>query len=904
MLSKRLPMLVLTLVGTATMAWSQSATTAALTGVVKESSGKPVSGARMHISSPSLIRGTLSFQLSENGVYHFSSLPPGRYRIDVEAEGYETMGGEATLDLGRTTTLNWTLTPRTGTVVEVISFSSVFEPVPGGVTANFKVSNLDTLPVSRSLDAILNLTPGINANRAWGGMETNNAFLMDGVNVGDPAGNAQWIFPNMDWFEEVHVGGIGAPAEYGNFTGGYLNTLIKRGGNTVTGGLNGFYRTTDWQAKLNNEDPRLTESAKTTTPAKDWEAGFHVGGPIQKDRVWYFVSASRTQSEDHPIGAAQSIQVRNVRMLTKLTWQASENGTLEGFFQYDTMDGDNRDLNRYQLPVATVRQASPNRSYNLTYTHRIGSDKVVTVKGMGYAGRVDLLAYNGQSPALQVENLYNGISGYNNSSYESWNDRRRGTLAGTLDWFLTSGKSSHALRMGFEQERAEDKERLARPGGAVLYASTVQGKLMPFMAMTGGGRDFQATLGRTAAFIQDTWTLTDQLVLTPGLRWEHYTGKDQAGRSHWDSNTVAPRLGATLMLTGNQAHVFKAHAGRYYEGLNAGMFSRSIPGAWTMEQYYSWGNGNPIDPLSPASWPSFNAAASTPWLQIDQSSRLASDIRHPYADAYSFAYETLFAKVWTASLTWISKQNHDAVVRLDRASDPNGSFQSLVNPLTGQPVNFWNTGLRGNQHQYEIANDARSKRDYQALTIAVERQMENAWSLAASYTRATLKGNITRIDGLDDVFLSTNSLIQANGDLPGNHDQELKARGVLQLPTHTQVAATFTYLSGAHWTPVLRTPWLGPDQASYAEINAAPRGAETLPDRKLLDIRISQTANLTKQVQVEAYLEIRNALNEGAATATERRVNVNTIGGFNPWYKVLLASETPRNLRLGLRLKF
>ena len=62
-----------------------------------------------------------------------------------------------------------------------------------------------------------------------------NALLMDGVDTRDPQGGSAWTFFNQNLIEEIQIGGLGAPAEYGGFTGAIINTVTKSGSNAFSG---------------------------------------------------------------------------------------------------------------------------------------------------------------------------------------------------------------------------------------------------------------------------------------------------------------------------------------------------------------------------------------------------------------------------------------------------------------------------------------------------------------------------------------------------------------------------------------------------------------------------------------------------------------------------------------------
>ena len=89
---------------------------------------------------------------------------------------------------------------------------------------------------SATSTGLLNNAPGINSSSAFGAQGSyGNALLLDGVDTRDPEGGSAWTFFNQNLIQEVQIGGLGAPAEYGGFTGAVINTITKSGGNAFSG---------------------------------------------------------------------------------------------------------------------------------------------------------------------------------------------------------------------------------------------------------------------------------------------------------------------------------------------------------------------------------------------------------------------------------------------------------------------------------------------------------------------------------------------------------------------------------------------------------------------------------------------------------------------------------------------
>jgi hypothetical protein len=887
---------------------AQSNTTAALTGVVKNPKGVPLAGATVRISSPSLIGGERNMRTSENGSYRFAVLPPGKYRIVVEAPGLVTLVGNDTLELGRSSTLNWKFAAQAGATVEVISAETSVDTASVNLTQNFSTEELATIPIDRSIGGIMNLTPGVNSNAAWGGNRRENAYMMDGINISDPSGGTPWIFPNPDWFSEIQVGGIGASAEYGSFNGGFANGLIKKGGNEFTGSLNAYYGDTKWQAISSNK--QLEAADKVINPAKDWDAAFNIGGPIIKDKLWFFASVERIQSDESRPGALVTYTNGKLLALAKLTWQVTPSSTLEFLGEYDYMKVEHRGIDKYTLPIASVQEISPDRTLGVTWTQTLGTDKVLTVKALGFSGRYDLLPYNGNALPLDAYDVYHGIEYYNNTLTADYNYRSRATVSATFDWFksgLLSPNDSHAFKFGLEREQAADEEKEITPGGAQLNAyndvdSLGNDILMTDYFMTGGGWNIRQRVNRLAAFVQDDWKVNDRLTLRPGLRYERFQGRYYGADSNlWDKTTIAPRFGFNLALSADLSNVLKGHWGKYYAGYSTFFIDRAIQSAIPKSVYYYWGGPTQIDPLNPASWPTADPTDTGSIYQIDNNlSRVDPNARQPYTDETTLSYDHKFSGAlsgWTLSASWVYRQFKDTIVRKDLADDP-GYWRTYTNPITGGTIPAWVSGIAQDAngeylHQYVITNDDRAKRRYAAGSVTLDRKYANGWSFNSTYTRAQTTGNVSRADGYDDTFASPNNQINADGKLPGVNKDEFKARGIVGLPLNLKLSGTFTYLSGTQWTPYYRTGYIPTRQYIWTET----RGAERYPARRLMDLRLTESIDMPGKSKIELFGEIFNVFNSGTVTAFTERINSSV-------YLYPSTVETGRRLRLGFRFIF
>jgi hypothetical protein len=909
---------MLILVAAPAMLIGQGTSTSALTGLVRGPSGQAFKGARVRIASPSMIGGEKATVSAENGSYRFSALPPGRYRITVDAPGMATLTGSETLELGRTATLNWKLRQEGSALVEVVASASAdLDSSPVGLTANYNTADLATLPTERSLSGIMNLTPGVNANHAWGGDTRENAWMMDGINISDPQSNTQWIFPNPDWFSEIQVGGVGSPAEFGGFTGGFVNGIIKRGGNTTTGNFSSYYGDSKWQANSTNNDTRLSAADKLQPPAKDWDMAINIGGPIIKDKLWYFASYERKQGQTTPVGAPVPVDRKDTLALVKLTWQATPSATLEGIYEYDLLTREHRNIDLYTEVAASLQQNAPNHSYGLTWTQTLGSDKVLTLKGFGYSGTNEQKGYHGEDYGLDSWDYYQGKEYFHNPTMVSYDLRARFTLSATFDWFkagLFSAGDNHAFRMGIEHESIKDEEVQRTPGniGLVGFGDTdANGNdiIMTDYFYTGGGWNIKERATRLTFFAQDAWTVNDRLTLRPGLRFEQQKANAVGHPTAWNTFTVAPRFGATIALSADQKNLLKFHWGRFYSAFSASYIDRMYQSMLPPEVRYAWGTPasgySPvqIDPFNYATWPKpvLNDPNNPAYQTVSGYAPTDPNARQPYMDETSLAFEHRFQGPWTFSATYLYRVNKDNLLKKDLAKD-NGAWESMGfwdyrNDPEGNNktyINVWQTSIASDQHNYLVTNIPEAKRAFWSGTVSMNRAFQDNWSMSASYTRARRYGNSYKANGYDELFESPNNQINANGLLPGFDDNEFKLHGLYELPWKMRISGSFTYLSGNHFTPYAR---FTDDQGIRMYPNIETRGSQKYDSSHLVNLRLTQVVPLAKGSDIELFAEVFNLLNTGTASAWGERMNTST-------YKLPSTIEQARRLRLGLRVNF
>ncbi len=261
-------------------------------GTVIDDGGLEVPGAVVTATSDSLMgsRGSTS---DEAGRFLIAGLPPGLYTVEVTMPGMVTLRTEEVgVRAGSTSALSFTLqVAQAGMEVLIVDERELVdtEQVRTGLTLG--AAEMKDLPnVGRDYQSIIALAPGVvgsgNAN-VRGGFDDQNQFFVDGVNVTDPITNTFSANMNYDAIKEIQVITGGMDAEYGRALGGAVNVVTKDGGNDFEATISSYFRNQHFRVYT----PAPFDDPESDSDFFDGQLALNVGGPIVKDKVWFFVSA-------------------------------------------------------------------------------------------------------------------------------------------------------------------------------------------------------------------------------------------------------------------------------------------------------------------------------------------------------------------------------------------------------------------------------------------------------------------------------------------------------------------------------------------------------------------------------------------------------------------------------------
>jgi hypothetical protein len=270
--------------------------------VTDAATGKPVAGVLVTATSPSL-QGEQAVLTDERGHYTITLLPPGRYRIAGHLQGYlpnERRGLALRVDY--TLRANLVLAPEAVRAEEQVVRTGLAPAVNVGTAEEGAVISreyLATVPTTRDYEGTLIVVP--TALRDQGGVSfagatsPENNYLLDGFRVGDPSANYLGANLLTNFVDQLSVKIGGYLPEYGYSEAGVVNTVIKSGSNEFHGSIWGNLTPGIFSPAGDVLGRNGEAVASYATPYKgsyDADFGLEVGGPIVKDRLWFYAGVA------------------------------------------------------------------------------------------------------------------------------------------------------------------------------------------------------------------------------------------------------------------------------------------------------------------------------------------------------------------------------------------------------------------------------------------------------------------------------------------------------------------------------------------------------------------------------------------------------------------------------------
>lgn len=570
------------------LAQAQETTSGSLTGTVTDAQGAAIPGATVIVTSP---QGNKTFTTDTTGKFYAPFLTPGKYSVRVELTGFSPIE-QKNIDvrLGQRLDLNG-LVLKIGGIEEVVEVVGSAPTVDISSTTTGGVLDSDTLkhlPVGRNFTETLYLVPGVSDSSGLGranpsiagasGLENN--YVVDGVNITDTGfggiGAYNGTYGSLgsgvttDFIKETQVKTGGFEAEYGQASGGVVNVVTKSGENAFHGSVFGFMRPygleADWKTL------QASNGIVNTVGRQDSDFGISLGGPLMKDKLFFF-GTFNPQFQDRqfiapepslqPDGSTVVFPYRALGAVTqkrkvysyagKLTLQANSNHRFDLSMFGDPSKGDSG-LQRFTTLRRVAYAGAPgtqdieggyssidygSNNQTLRYDGIISRSWLIEGSVGHSVNKFDELPTVADQPQFtDVRFVPNGTSG-GLGFWENNNGRNYQASLKSTNIFDLAG--NHQLRYGVAYEDisfTRDVQYSGLPGTLLgdgqrlLTGPTVQVRSASGVTFFRGNRGKIAPAGPTIqkyynGFIQDTWQM-GRLTFRPGIRYERQklTGVD------------------------------------------------------------------------------------------------------------------------------------------------------------------------------------------------------------------------------------------------------------------------------------------------------------------------------------------------------------------------------------------
>jgi hypothetical protein len=842
----------------------------------------PAEGVRLTITGPNL-QGPRSAATDPRGFFQIRALPPGAYELRVARIGYRPVVVHAVdVVLGRMTGLAQVVLVEQAVAldaIEVVARTVSIDPVRTTVGGTLDAADYASLPVDRDYKSLIRILAHANEStrgdpiNVAGSTGLENMYYIDGVNVTDPlmANRATSLPYNFVRAVEVKTGGY--EAMYGRALGAVVNAVTYSGTNDFEANIFGFV-----QPRALALSPRVLP-AVTESGAVSYDVGARVSGPVLRDRLWYSAALNpRVDRVDKEVIGHGLLPDRTtaVRFAGKLTWRASSTAGLEL-----SVFGDPTTREGVNIPSGILSIATPDAVLlRATSGGVIGSLRATVTPSpavlleASVSRQWDRYSWGGATPLGRSTPQYlDYVTLSVGGGFEMYQDDDRGRTGIMARGTFTLG--GHTVVAGAEYEDA--LTATTRDGSLVVRidtASYVTGRL-------GYPRARFHNLS-PAAYLQDSWRLSDRLTLNAGLRWSGQFLTGASGRVVQEiPDEWQPRAGFSWQVGRLGTQRFFGSYGRVYETLPTHLAAIQFTDHVEINTFYS------SDPRQPGAVPDSVQDRSRTEAETSVS---VPGLHGDNFDEYTLGYERLLGA--GARLTVRGLYRHLRSTYLlgwDFSRTPD-----------------WVLGTPG-QGAFDFLPAPR--RDYTALEIAAE----GAWRgvrYRASYVLSRTWGNYPGLyssdvgewynsPGMNLMFLSPEQARNSSGLLPNDRTHVVKLSAAYSFRFGLEGGASLTAESGSPINEFGTSEWIVP-------IFVVPRGsAGRTPALWNLDFRLAYALPLRGGPSGRVILDVLHVGNPRRATIVdETHYWSPNLALPNAHYKQPLAYQPPMGARLGVEVGF
>ncbi|MFI5174449.1 MAG: TonB-dependent receptor domain-containing protein [Terriglobia bacterium] len=570
-------------------------TNSILEGRVIDASGAVVPGVAVEVKGATVTR---TLTTDSEGRYRALGLPAGSYTVTVSKEGFKTkMLQGVSLLLDRTVSLDITMevSPHSEQVT-VTAEVSLVDNTSASIRQVIETNVIESIPLNgRNYLDLIQLLPGVatNDNASFGGKAKDAV----GSILGERAGNASYLIDGLENNDDFHGGVLqaftqdaiqefevitaGYKAEFGRGSGGVVNVITKSGSDILHGSGFLFYRNDTFDSSnVPNEDP---------PQLKRYDFGGTLGGPIRKDKSWYYGSVEKVQERRGSIfppdippllsaneDFSRQPETSDLRAFGKYNQQLNKQNDFRAELSWTRAILKNELASPTALPSASLNNQTSTYLGKLSLT-TVFSPRMLLDSAFGIRNQNFKQNVGGNSGGISLSALFldDGTSYDFGPPIGSVQTLQQRYYTGREVFSYFAGK--HSVKAGFEYIRTSVNGNngpgaiqsvivTARPLFDLFGPASFQ--IPQGVAFLNPGDNLSRLRNNGVSFFgQDDWKIRPDLTLSLGLRWDY----DSAFGA---TRNFAPRIG--FSFSPDQKTVIQASFGLFYDRYRIGI-AQPIP---------------------------------------------------------------------------------------------------------------------------------------------------------------------------------------------------------------------------------------------------------------------------------------------------------------------------------------
>jgi hypothetical protein len=925
-----------------------------ISGTVKDSQGGALPGVTVTLEGNGPSR---MFVTEGDGAYRFLAVPPGTYKVTAALTGFQSsIRDGVVVAVGQNVALPLTLgVAAVQESVLVTGASPIVDATAMGTATNFTQDELSKVPNSRDPWALLRTVPGVTVDRvniagnetgqqasfvSKGGRQGDAVWTMDGVPITDMAtAGASPTYFDYDAFDEIQISTGGNDIKQA--TGGVgLNFVVKRGTNQLRGTARGYF--TGEELESTNLPAELTARGVTPETADHnqqiTEAGIDVGGPILKDKLFFWGSYANQDIRLYRQAARGTDRTVLKTYNAKINWQATSKDMVNFLF----FNGDKIKEGR-ATGAALFEPTSARWNQGNFYTdnpfHGLWKieDNRVFSNSLFITGKY---AYYNTGFSLSSIGPFDeqmGISAVRGQSFGSTsnniNRRPQHTVNVDGNAFRTFGGKSNDFKFGFGWRRTDIFSQTLYPGNGIVAYENSATDFRARVYREGAGTNRASYI---SAYLGDSIAL-GRVTLDLGVRYDRQSGQALGAENQPNSafpslvpgiifsgyeapftwQDVSPRVGMTYALDGSGKSILRASFSR-----NAGQLTAvgtyigyANPSAAAGFVEYPWidANGdhlaqtNEVQVQLPllSSGNGFNTANPT---SVSSANRIDPDFKAPTSMGFIVGFDRELMADLGVSINYTQTRvtNHPMFPFIGVATS---NWEPLA-PLTGTTPDgvAFNVPLFQPNAALVAANGG--GRLLTNFELSLTKRMSNRWMARVAgawnnpqehYEMAVPvneNGNPTKSDTfplIDGGQWAPRSAGSGSGDVFINQRWNFNVNGAYQAAWGIELAGNLFGKQGTPY-PYFRNAALGREGNVRILLNPE-LDSNRFATLWNLDLRAAKTVRFGTRGNLQVIADLFNVMNSATEITRERNAAATT-------FRFLGSNLSPRILRFGVRLGF